>query len=231
MLIAPGGPLVFPDPRLSDDEGLVAIGGDLSLERLLFAYEAGIFPWHDEGLPPLWWSPDPRTILEREDLVVSRSMRRVLRRDGFAVTYNRAFRRVMQACGLERSEGTWILPEMLEAYDALHEAGHAHSFEVWQGSELVGGLYGVQRGGLFAAESMFHRVSNASKVALIVSVQALFRAGIALYDVQFLTSHLASLGAKQISRTSYLARLAEARELEVSLEDLDLSGLCPPAVT
>jgi leucyl/phenylalanyl-tRNA--protein transferase len=227
MLIAEGGPLVFPDPRLADDEGLVAIGGDLSVERLLFAYEAGIFPWHDEGLPPLWWSPDPRTILDVSELVVSRSMRRVLKRADFSVSYNRQFQQVMQACSEERSDGTWILPEMLAAYVRLHELGHAHSFEIWSNGRLVGGLYGVQRGALFAAESMFHRVSNASKVALIVSVQALFRRGIRLYDVQFLTGHLASLGARQISRAEYLLRLARAREFEIDLQKLDVSGLGP----
>jgi leucyl/phenylalanyl-tRNA--protein transferase len=227
LLIAPGGPLLFPDPRLADDEGLVAIGGDLSVQRLLFAYEAGIFPWHDEGLPPLWWSPDPRTILQPRDLSVSRSMRRVLKSGKFTVSYDHAFQRVMRACGSERPEGTWILPEMLEAYTRLHRLGHAHSIEVWCGDELAGGLYGVQRGALFAAESMFHRVSNASKVALVVSVLALFRAGIELYDVQFLTQHLASLGARPIRRTEYLERLATARETEVDIRHLDVSGFGP----
>jgi leucyl/phenylalanyl-tRNA---protein transferase len=230
MLIADGGPLVFPDPRLADDEGLVAIGGDLSVERLLFAYEAGIFPWHDEGLPPLWWSPNPRTILDVSELSISRSMRRTLRRAEFELSYNRAFARVMQACGERRPDGTWILPEMLAAYTELHALGHAHSFEIWLRGELIGGLYGVQRGALFAAESMFHRVSNASKVALIVSVQALFRAGVELYDVQFLTSHLASLGARQIDRAEYLTRLCRAREQEVDLTRLDLSALGPRVV-
>jgi leucyl/phenylalanyl-tRNA--protein transferase len=231
LLIAPGGPLLFPDPRLADDEGLVAIGGDLSVQRLLFAYEAGIFPWHDEGLPPLWWSPDPRTILQPCDLVVSRSMRRVLKSGKFSVSYDLAFERVMRACGSERPEGTWILPEMLDAYTRLHRLGHAHSIEVWSDGELAGGLYGVQRGALFAAESMFHRVSNASKVALIVSVLSLFRAGIQLYDVQFLTQHLASLGASTIARTEYLTRLADAREAEVELKRLDLSGFGPEVRT
>jgi leucyl/phenylalanyl-tRNA--protein transferase len=227
LLIAPGGPLFFPDPRVADEEGLVAIGGDLSVERLLFAYEAGIFPWHDEGLPPLWWSPDPRAVLDARDLLVSRSMKRVLQSGEFSVSYNRAFRRVMQACGEDRAEGTWILPEMLEAYTCLHDLGHAHSIEVWSEGELVGGLYGVQRGALFAAESMFHRVSNASKVALIVSVKALFRAGVELYDVQFLTRHLESLGARQISRVEYLERLARARDVELELQALDVSGYGP----
>ncbi len=221
-MIPPGGPLVFPDPAVADEEGLLAVGGDLSAERLLLAYDHGIFPWHDVGLPPLWWSPDPRTIFELERLHVSRSMRRVLRQASFEVSFDRAFLDVMRACGSEREEGTWILPEMVTAYAELHRLGHAHSFEVWQGGELVGGLYGVHRGGLFAAESMFHRRTNASKVALIVAVQSLFPAGIELFDVQFSTSHLESLGAREISRSEYLERLAEARDKHVDLHDLSL---------
>ncbi len=222
MLIPPGGPLVFPDPAGADDEGLLAVGGDLSPERLLLAYDHGIFPWHDVGLPPLWWSPDPRTILELERLHVSRSMQRVLGRGLFEVSFDRRFEDVMRACGVEREGGTWILPEMIEAYTRLHELGHAHSFEVWQDGELAGGLYGVHRGGLFAAESMFHRRTNASKVALIVAVRSLFPAGIKLFDVQFLTPHLESLGAREIPRSDYLERLAEVRDKKVDLRGLPL---------
>jgi len=167
-------PIGFPDPNLADDEGLLAIGGDLSPERLLFAYEHGIFPWYDEGLPPMWWSPNPRTVMDVDHLHVSRSLRRVLRSTRFSVSFDRAFRDVILECGRERDEGTWILPEMVEAYCQLHELGHAHSVEVWQGERLVGGLYGVQRGALFAAESMFHRERDASKVALVTAVESLF---------------------------------------------------------
>ena len=210
QFILPGAPLGFPDPNLADDEGLLAVGGDLTPERLLHAYAHGIFPWYDEGLPPMWWSPNPRTLLDPEHLHVSRSMQRVLRSDRFTVTMDRAFREVMLECGRERDSGTWILPEMVDAYCALHELGHAHSVEVWQNERLVGGLYGVQRGALFAAESMFHRERDASKVALIHAVQQLFAAGVTLFDVQFLTPHLESLGAYEISRAAYLELCAAA---------------------
>jgi leucyl/phenylalanyl-tRNA--protein transferase len=210
LFLLPGAPLAFPDPNLADDEGMLAIGGDLSPERLLFAYDHGIFPWYDEGLPPMWWSPNPRTVLDSERLHVSRSLKRVLRSARFSVSIDRAFRNVIIECGRERDQGTWILPEMVEAYCNLHELGHAHSVEVWQGERLVGGLYGVQRGGLFAAESMFHRERDASKVALVTAVETMFRAGIELFDVQFLTSHLESLGAYEIPRVRYLELVGKA---------------------
>lgn len=221
VLLPLGGPPVFPDARRADAEGLLAVGGDLSVARLLAAYDAGIFPWFEQGLPPLWWSPDPRALIDRASLHVSRSMRRELRRGGYEVTFDRAFQRVMRECGAGRHGGTWIIPEMLRAYTTLHNAGHAHSFEVWENSELVGGLYGVHRGGLFAAESMFHRRTNASKVALIVSVLCLFDAGIELYDVQFLTDHLASLGAFTVSRDEYLNRVETTRGKFVTLQAVD----------
>ena len=210
MLIPLSGAPVFPDPSQADAEGLLAIGGDLSVARLLAAYQAGIFPWFEQGLPPLWWSPDPRAVIELERLHVSRSMARVLRRGEFEVTFNLDFERVMRECGNQRAGGTWIIPEMIDAYLRLHRAGHAHSFEVWAAGALVGGLYGVQCGALFAAESMFHRRPNASKVALIASVQSLFGAGVELYDVQFLTDHLASLGARNLGRREYLDRVRRA---------------------
>lgn len=216
-------PAAFPDPALADDEGLVAIGGNLSPARLLSAYDAGIFPWYSEDYPPLWWCPNPRAVLPLDALHVSRSMARTLRRGGFRVTWNHAFERVLRECGAGRSEGTWILPEMVRAYERLHRAGHAFSIEVWgDDDELAGGLYGVQRGGLFAAESMFHRRTDMSKVALLVSAASLNRAGIRLFDVQFLTPHLASLGAKEIDRSQYLARLGAERGRSVDLTHLDL---------
>jgi leucyl/phenylalanyl-tRNA--protein transferase len=190
------------------------------MDRLLAAYEAGIFPWFERGLPPLWWSPDPRAVLEPSKLHVSRSMQRSLTRGGWQLSFNAAFERVIRECGRRRTGGTWILPEMIAAYTALHRAGHAHSFEVWHEGELVGGLYGVQRGALFAAESMFHRRTNASKVAVIASVRSLFAAGVQLYDVQFLTDHLRSLGAETLPRAEYLDRVARATQQRV-----DLSGL------
>ncbi|MFZ5892084.1 MAG: leucyl/phenylalanyl-tRNA--protein transferase [Myxococcota bacterium] len=219
-ILLPGMAPVFPDPSGSDARGLVAAGGELSPEWLITAYERGIFPWYDDGLPILWWSPDPRTLLDPEALHVSRSMRRFIRHTSLTLTFNHAFVEVMQAAAREREGGTWILPEMIEAYTRLHALGYAHSVEVWQGSELVGGLYGVQRGALFAAESMFHRVTNASKLALIASVRSLFAAGIRLFDVQFTTPHLSSLGAYEVSRREYLARLRVAISARVDLGKL-----------
>jgi leucyl/phenylalanyl-tRNA--protein transferase len=222
-LLARNAPPTFPNPSGADSEGLVAIGGDLSTERLLAAYEQGIFPWYSEGLPPMWWSPDPRTVMDPERLHVSRSLARVLRRGDFRVTFDRAFEAVMVECGRERDDGTWITPDMLAAYVELHRRGHAHSVEVWRDERLVGGLYGVHRGALFAAESMFHRETDASKVALVTSVQSLFAAGIELFDVQFLTPHLASLGAYEIRRAEYLERVAKARRMGVDLAELALA--------
>src|SRR4051812_4432687 len=214
--LGPGSPLSFPDPNESDDEGLLAVGGDLSPARLLFAYESGIFPWYSAGVPPLWWSPNPRALMDRERLHVSRSLRRTLKHGRFEVTFDEAFSQVIEACASNREGGTWILPEMMLAYTQLHQLGHAHSFEVWQDGRLAGGLYGVRRGALFAAESMFHVVTNASKVGLAVSIDTLFRAGIQLFDVQFVTEHLASLGAYEVLRGEYLARVARATPRQVS---------------
>lgn len=221
VLILPGGPVVFPNADEADDEGLVAIGGDLSAERLLTAYEHGIFPWYDEGVPPLWWSPNPRAIIEPGGVHVSRSLRRVLRKNLFRVTFDTAFERVMRECG-RRDVGTWIIPEMIDAYVDLHRRGHAHSFEVWRGDDLVGGLYGVHRGALFAAESMFHTAADASKVALVHAATSVFAAGIDVFDVQLLTSHLASMGAVEIARSDYLARVRLASAKRVSLAALSL---------
>jgi leucyl/phenylalanyl-tRNA--protein transferase len=223
VLLPPGGPPVFPDPESTDAEGLLAVGGDLSPERLLTAYGLGIFPWYAEGLPPMWWSPDPRALIDPSSLHVSKSLGRELRRGHFRVTVNRAFERVMRECGNEREGGTWILPEMLEAYVRLHELGHAASFEVWLGERLVGGLYGVLRAGLFAAESMFHRETNASKVALVAAVRSVFAAGVTLCDVQFLTEHLASMGAYEVPRRVYLERVrAATRAQNVRLDALEI---------
>ncbi len=218
LFLVPGSSQPFPDPRSADDEGLVAIGGDLEPSRLLEAYRCGIFPWFDEGMPPLWWSPNPRAILELPNLHVSRSLRRATRRMEFQLTFNQAFERVIVACG-ERQEGTWIVPEMVRAYTTLHRLGAAHSLEVWRAGELVGGLYGVQVGALFAAESMFHAVTGASKVALVAAIRSLSQAGVLLFDVQFLTSHLASMGAIEVTRDEYLRRVAEATARAADLSD------------
>jgi leucyl/phenylalanyl-tRNA--protein transferase len=213
--LGPGSPLSFPDPNESDDEGLLAVGGDLTPARLLFAYESGVFPWYSAGVPPLWWSPNPRALMDRERLHVSRSLRRTLRGGSFEVTFDTAFREVIQACASNREGGTWILPEMMLAYSQLHELGHAHSFEVWHDGKLAGGLYGVRRGALFAAESMFHTVTDASKVGLAVTLDTLFRAGIRVFDVQFVTDHLLSLGAYEVERSAYLAQIAATTQLVV----------------
>jgi leucyl/phenylalanyl-tRNA--protein transferase len=228
LLLAPGGPLVFPDAARADSEGLLAVGGDLRSERLLLAYDRGIFPWYSDGLPPMWWSPDPRALFEPERLHVSRSMLRELKKQRFLVSLDRAFGRVLRECGREREGGTWLLPEMIDAYEGLHALGHAHSVEVWAGDALVGGLYGVRRGGLFAAESMFHRATNASKVAVIAAVRTLFAAGIELFDVQFLTPHLESLGAFEVSRAEYLTRLDSVRDKLVTLAGLDPNAYLSP---
>lgn len=220
IMLTASSPARFPDPRDFDDQGLVAIGGDLSKKRLLAAYRRGIFPWYDLGYPPMWWSPDPRAILQSGDLHVSRSLQKTLNQGRFELRWNTSFERVMRACGRGRSEGTWIIPEMVKAYLRLHRAGHAHSLEVWDGEELIGGIYGVQVGGLFAAESKFHRRTDMSKVALVALVRSLTQAGIELIDVQFVTEHLGRLGAREISRVEYLQRLSKAVRPVVDLSEL-----------
>lgn len=218
----------FPDPREFDHEGLLAIGGELSTERLVAAYRAGIFPWYGEDYLPMWWSPDPRALVSASSLHVSRSLRRTLHRGGFELSWNRCFRRVMSACGDGREDGTWVIPEMLDAYERLHRSGFAHSLEVWWDGELVGGIYGVQIGALFAAESMFHRRTDMSKVALVALVQVLTAGGIDVIDVQFVTPHLATLGAFTVPRTDYLQRIAAATAKVVRLRP-DLGGGRPLA--
>ena len=204
------GSLRFPDPRSADREGLVAGGGDLSVPRLLLAYRTGIFPWTVD--PITWWSPDPRAIFEWDRFHVPRRLAQTLRQGVFQVTINRAFRQVMKGCAAPargRRE-TWISPEFIEAYTRLHEQGHAHSLECWRGTELVGGIYGVAIGGFFAGESMFHRVTGASKVALCHLAQHLRSRGFVLFDIQMLTPVTRQLGGVEIPREEYLRRLAPA---------------------
>jgi leucyl/phenylalanyl-tRNA---protein transferase len=202
--------LQFPSPRLADAEGLVAIGGDLSVPRLLLAYRSGIFPWTVD--PITWWSPNPRAIFALDGFHVSRSLARVIRRGAFRITVDRAFQRVMKGCAASAPgrRSTWISPEFIEAYTELHEQGHAHSLECWQGRRLVGGIYGVTVGGLFAGESMFHRVNDASKVALFHLIEHLRQQGFVLFDIQMLTPITAQLGGITIPREEYLQRLARA---------------------
>lgn len=202
--------LRFPDPRLADEEGLVAVGGDLSTPRLLLAYRSGIFPWSVN--PLTWWSPDPRGVFELEQLHISRSLDRALRQSRFEVTHDKAFREVMKGCAAPAAgrRSTWISPEFIEAYTELHARGHAHSVECWQEGKLAGGIYGVAVGGLFAGESMFYRVSNASKVALVHLARHLRERRFTLFDVQMVTPLTKQLGALEISRGDYLDRLSRA---------------------
>lgn len=211
--IPAGSPPEFPDPRGFEPHGLIAGGGDLSSARLLAAYRAGIFPWYDEP-PILWWSPDPRAVLSPQTLHISRSLKRRIQRGDFRVSVNQALEPVLDGCG-NRPEGTWLSRPMRAAYLALAQSGHIRSYEVWQEGVLVGGLYGVVERGLFAAESMFHTASDASKVALVCSVLHLFAQGTQLYDVQFLTEHLVRMGAREIPRADYLDRVATARTGEL----------------
>jgi leucyl/phenylalanyl-tRNA--protein transferase len=204
----PFGPFLYPE--LADDDGLVAVGGDLRPERLLLAYSRGIFPWYDEGLPILWWSPDPRAIFELDRFHVPRRLWRTLRSGKFTVTVNRDFAGVIRGCADRPGEGSWIIPEMIEAYERLHRLGHAHSVEAWHGDVLAGGVYGVAIGGFFAGESMFTRVRDASKVALVRLVERLRQRGFQLFDIQLRTDHTTRLGAVEVPRQEYLTRLRRA---------------------
>jgi leucyl/phenylalanyl-tRNA--protein transferase len=206
----------FLDPEQADAEGLVGVGGDLNPQRLLEAYRHGIFPFYDDSMPILWWSPDPRAVLELDGLHVSRRLARTIRSGRFNVTVNRAFTDVVEGCARRDSGGVWITHDMAAAYERLHRLGHAHSVEVWHGDVLAGGLYGVAVGGCFAGESMFTRVRDASKVAVVHAVERLRRQGFQLFDVQFLNEHTASLGATEISRAEYLRRLRRALRCEVA---------------
>jgi leucyl/phenylalanyl-tRNA--protein transferase len=209
-------PRFFLDPERADAEGLVAIGGDLHPSRLLEAYRRGIFPWFDEDSPILWWSPDPRAIFELGGLHISRRLARTVRSGRFTVTFDRAFGEVIRGCADRPNDGVWITADMIDAYTRLHELGHAHSVEVWHEGRLAGGLYGVAAGGLFAGESMFTHVRDASKVALVHLMEHLRQRGYQLFDVQFLNAHTASLGAIEIPRREYLARLRGAIACDVS---------------
>ncbi len=204
----------FPDVELAlrEPDGLLAVGGDLSVERLLTAYRQGIFPWYSEDQPILWWSPDPRSVLFPERLKISRSLRKTLRKGRFRITLDQAFDDVIEACAAPRSgqEGTWIVDEMKHAYRRLHAAGHAHSVEAWLDDRLAGGLYGVAIGQVFFGESMFTHVSDASKVAFVHLVRYLRQWHYSLIDCQVRTAHLDSLGATQISRQHFTRLLAEA---------------------
>jgi leucyl/phenylalanyl-tRNA---protein transferase len=213
----------FPDPATAAEDGLVGVGADLEPATLLDAYRRGIFPWPHPGAPLPWFSPDPRGVIPLDGVVVSRSLRARLRRSGWQTTVDRAFAAVIAACADRPAptgvpgEGTWITPPMLAAYRRLHDLGHAHSLEVWAGDALVGGLYGIAVGGVFTGESMFHLATDASKVALVDLTARLAEAGGRLIDVQMVTPHLASLGARDLPRAEFLALLAKVRDHPVRL--------------
>ena len=201
---------IFPPPEYADPSGLLAVGGDLSNERLLEAYRLGIFPWYSEDQPILWWSPDPRLVLDLNDFKISRSLRKTLKKEVFQITFDHAFEEVIRACASvprEAQNGTWITDEMEKAYIKLHGLGYAHSVESWFGGKLAGGLYGVSLGKCFFGESMFHLKTDASKVALATLVETLKSWDFHFIDSQMTTEHMLSLGAKELPRRIFLKRL------------------------
>lgn len=205
--------LLFPPPELAEEDGLLAVGGDLSKDRILLAYSMGIFPWYSVGSPILWWSPDPRLVLIPDELKVSRSLNQVIKKGVFKVTMDTAFEVVIRNCSeINRAgqQGTWITEEMIGAYVRLHHSGYAHSVESWQNGELVGGLYGIALGKAFFGESMFAIKSNASKVAFVTLVEYLKKLNFSFIDCQVTTEHLKSLGAREISRKKFLQMLKKA---------------------
>lgn len=211
---------VFPDPEEADPDGLLAVGGDLSPQRLLTAYSNGIFPWYAEDSPILWWSTNPRLVLIPDEFHIPRSLRRELNKGTFSYTLDTQFESVIRRCACcprPEQEGTWIIEDMVEAYIMLHELGYAHSVEAWQGDELVGGLYGVSLGSIFFGESMFYNVPNASKAAFAVFVEQLRKWEFSLIDCQQTTNHLLRFGAKEMQRFRFLAALREG--LEVSTRE------------
>ena len=208
----------FPPLEAASPEGLLAVGGDLNPDRLLSAYRQGVFPWFSDGQPILWWSPDPRAILYPADLHISRSLRKSLRTQGFAVTADRAFDHVIQRCAESRNarEGTWITSGMQEAYCTLHRMGYAHSVETWQNGQLVGGLYGLAIGKAFFGESMFSQITDASKTALVALSVSLTASGYHFIDCQVVSEHLNSLGAKAVPRYRFSSELKQAVETPVN---------------
>lgn len=203
--------LAFPSPHLADESGLLAVGGDLRLKRLLLAYRMGIFPWYSRGDPILWWSPDPRLVLYPADIQISKRLRRFIRQQPFQLTMDQAFDHVIADCAaVRRRQGvsTWIVKDMVRAYGRLHRSGFAHSVEAWQSGRLAGGLYGVSLGGTFFGESMVSHVSNASKVTLAVLARCLKNNGFDMIDCQVPTDHLKRFGAVEISRGRFLQHLA-----------------------
>lgn len=219
-VLGPRDPFPPISRALASPNGLLCAGGDLSPQRLVDAYSRGIFPWFSEGDPILWWSPEPRMVLFPRELRVSRSLRKAVSRGIYEIRWDTAFRRVMEECAGPRDGqgGTWIVPEMIDAYTRLHELGLAHSVESWRDDELVGGLYGVSLGQVFFGESMFTRATDASKVALVKLVERLVARGCRLIDCQQATAHLASLGAREIPRGEFAMLVRESIQYPLSGE-------------
>tara|TARA_B100000945_G_scaffold312669_1_gene307540 strand:+ start:986 stop:1678 length:693 start_codon:yes stop_codon:yes gene_type:complete len=212
---------LFPPVEEAEADGLLAVGGDLTKERLLAAYRQGIFPWYEFGQPILWWCPNPRLVLFPKELKISRSLRKVLRKKDFKISFDSAFSNVIKACAdvrTKQGKGTWIIPEMQQAYTELHQEGYAHSVESWLNGELVGGLYGISLGQCFFGESMFSTVNDSSKAALVALTEFSKQVGIKIIDCQMTTPHLLSLGAREIDRESFL------RKLNQYLEKPDIKG-------
>ncbi len=205
--------LIFPPPELAEEDGLLAVGGDLSVDRLVLAYSMGIFPWYSDGYPILWWSPDPRLVLVPAELKVSKTLKQTIRQGRFRVSTNEAFEEVIRGCASVKrkgEQGTWITEDMIEAYIRLHRAGWAHSVESWDDEGLAGGLYGVMMGRAFFGESMFAKKTDASKVAFAVFTAELAQKGFELIDCQVTTEHLKRFGAKEIPRAEFMKRLGKA---------------------
>lgn len=211
---------IFPPQHHAEPEGLLAVGGDLSTKRLLAAYQQGIFPWYEEGQPILWWSPDPRLVIEPANLKISRSLRKVLKKQIFQIKTDTAFAQVIRACGAPRrqSQSTWITPAMEQAYNRLHKLGYAHSVESWHEGQLAGGLYGIYLGKCFFGESMFSQKNDASKVAFVALVEQMRAWGGELIDCQVTSNHLISMGAHEIPRHEFLKRLQYAIEYPTPLQ-------------
>ncbi|MAJ86424.1 MAG: leucyl/phenylalanyl-tRNA--protein transferase [Cellvibrionales bacterium TMED148] len=222
---------VFPDPKSASFplDGLLAVGGNLQPKTLISAYRQGIFPWYNEDDPLLWWSPPIRCVLHPQNIHISRSLKRDIRKNQFSITSDLVFNKVVRGCSEDRNrkiKGSWITLDMEKAYCKLHTAGAAHSVEVWLNDELIGGLYGVAIGGIFCGESMFSSVSNASKVALIALCEGLKTAGFSIIDCQLVTPHLESLGATSISRASFLDTLYIQRNRSIDWPDFNVSDIC-----
>jgi leucyl/phenylalanyl-tRNA--protein transferase len=207
----------FPDLDEADESGLLAVGGNLSIEMLKLAYSKGIFPWYEDGMPILWWSPDPRMVLFPDKMIISQSLKQIIKKQQFTITIDKAFEKVIKNCAKtprKGEKGTWITKEMRNAYIRLHEAGYAHSAEAWLDGELVGGLYGVAMGKAYFGESMFHHVTNASKVAFYHLVEKLSLWNFKIIDAQVYTNHLESLGGEMIPRSQYIHILDDALKVK-----------------